>query len=59
MVEMYADRVEVTNPGVPPISVECFIDEYRSRNERLADLMRQAGASRHVIEFLAVLLAQS
>lgn len=43
MIEMYADRVEVTNPGVPPISVERFIDEYRSRNERLADLMRRLG----------------
>ena len=43
MIEMYADRVEVSNPGVPPISVERFIDEYRSRNERLADLMRRMG----------------
>jgi len=43
MIEMYADRVEVSNPGVPPIRVERFIDEYRSRNERLADLMRRLG----------------
>ena len=43
MVEMYVDRLEVSNPGVPPISVERFIDEYRSRNERLADLMRWMG----------------
>lgn len=43
MIEMYADRVEVSNPGLPPISVERFIDEYRSRNERLADLMRRLG----------------
>lgn len=43
MIEMYTDRVEVSNPGLPPISVERFIDEYRSRNERLADLMRRLG----------------
>lgn len=43
MIEMYADRVEFTNPGTPPIRVERFIDEYRSRNERLADLMRRLG----------------
>ncbi len=40
---MYADRVEISNPGIPPIQVERFIDEYRSRNERLADLMRRFG----------------
>ncbi len=43
MIEMYADRVEVSNPGGPPIQVERFIDEYRSRNERLADVMRRLG----------------
>jgi ATP-dependent DNA helicase RecG len=43
MIEMYTDRVEVSNPGRPPISVERFIDEYRSCNEQLADLMRRLG----------------
>jgi hypothetical protein len=43
MIEMYDDRVEISNPGLPPIEVERFIDEYRSRNERLADLMRRLG----------------
>lgn len=43
MIEMYADRLEVSNPGLPPIKVERFIDEYRSRNERLAELMRRMG----------------
>jgi ATP-dependent DNA helicase RecG len=43
MIEMYADRVEISNPGIPPIPLERFIDEYRSRNERLADLMRRMG----------------
>ncbi len=43
MIEMYSDRLEVSNPGLPPIRVERFIDEYRSRNERLAELMRRMG----------------
>jgi ATP-dependent DNA helicase RecG len=40
---MYSDRIEISNPGIPPIQVERFIDEYRSRNEQLADLMRRFG----------------
>lgn len=43
MIEMYTDRVEISNPGTPPIDVDRFIDEYRSRNERLADFMRRLG----------------
>lgn len=43
MIEMYTDRVEFSNPGIPPIRVERFIDEYRSRNEQLADFMRRFG----------------
>ena len=43
MIEIFADRLEVSNPGLPPIKVERFIDEYRSRNERLAELMRRMG----------------
>jgi ATP-dependent DNA helicase RecG len=42
-IEMYSDRVEISNPGIPPIQVERFIDEYRSRNEQLADFMRRFG----------------
>ncbi|XZN94442.1 MAG: ATP-binding protein [Microcoleus sp.] len=37
------DRIEISNPGIPPIKVERFIDEYRSRNEQLADVMRRFG----------------
>jgi len=41
MVEIYTDRVEISNPGEPVVPVERFIDGYQSRNERLADLMRR------------------
>jgi ATP-dependent DNA helicase RecG len=43
MIEMYSDRVEISNPGQPPIPTDRFIDEYRSRNEQLADIMRRLG----------------
>jgi len=43
MIEIYADRVELSNPGEPIVPVERFIDGYQSRNERLADIMRRLG----------------
>ena len=43
MVEIYSDRIEISNPGVPVVPVERFIDGYQSRNERLANLMRRLG----------------
>jgi len=43
MVEIYSNRVEISNPGDPVVPVERFIDGYQSRNERLADLMRRFG----------------
>lgn len=43
MVEIYSDRVEISNPGEPVVPVERFIDGYQSRNERLAGLMRRMG----------------
>lgn len=43
MVEVYSNRVEISNPGEPVVPVERFIDAYQSRNERLADLMRRMG----------------
>lgn len=41
MVEVYSNRVEISNPGDPIVAVERFIDGYQSRNERLATLMRR------------------
>lgn len=41
MVEIFSNRVEISNPGEPIVPVERFIDGYQSRNERLADLMRR------------------
>ena len=43
MVEIYRNRVEISNPGEPLVPVERFIDGYQSRNERLAGLMRRMG----------------
>ncbi|WP_043588756.1 ATP-binding protein [Geminisphaera colitermitum] len=43
MIEIYASRVEISNPGEPIVPTERFIDGYESRNERLADLMRRLG----------------
>ncbi len=41
MIEIYSNRVEISNPGEPIVPVERFIDGYQSRNERLTDLMRR------------------
>lgn len=43
MVEIYVNRLEISNPGEPVVPVERFIDGYQSRNERLAHLMRRMG----------------
>ncbi len=43
MVEIYTNRIEISNPGDPMVPVERFIDGYQSRNERLAMVMRRMG----------------
>lgn len=44
MVEVYQDRIEVTNNGTPLIKPLRFLDEVpRSRNEVLASIMKEAG----------------
>lgn len=44
MVEIFSNRMEITNPGRPLVKAERFIDTPpRSRNEILASFMRRAG----------------
>lgn len=43
MIEIFSDRIEISNPGNPLIIPDRFIDSYISRNENLADLMRRTG----------------
>ena len=44
MVEIFDDRVEITNPGTPLIDTQRFLDSPpKSRNEKLASLMRRFG----------------
>ena len=44
MVEIFADRIEISNPGESLIATERFIDAPpRSRNEAMAALMRRFG----------------
>jgi ATP-dependent DNA helicase RecG len=44
MVEIFEDRIEVTNPGIPLVDTQRFVDTPpRSRNEGLASLMRRIG----------------
>ncbi len=43
VIELFSDRIEISNPGIPLITPIRFIDEYQSRNEDLAGLMRRFG----------------
>ncbi|MGX3066619.1 RNA-binding domain-containing protein [Ursidibacter arcticus] len=42
IIEIFSDRVEISNAGIPLIVPDRFIDEYQSRNELLADVLRRA-----------------
>ena len=44
MVEIYSDRIEITNPGIPLVKIDRFIDNPpKSRNEQLASFLRRIG----------------
>ena len=44
MIEIFDDRMEITNPGMPLIEKERFVDHPPiSRNEKLASFMRRIG----------------
>ena len=43
IIEIYSDRVEITNPGSSLIRVDRIIDERQSRNQKFAAAMREIG----------------
>lgn len=44
MIEVFSDRMEITNPGEPLVKTERFLDSPpRSRNEALASFLRRLG----------------
>ena len=44
MVEIFSNRMEITNPGLPLVQIDRFLDSPpRSRNEALASFMRRVG----------------
>lgn len=43
LIEVFDDRVEISNPGEPVMDVRRFIDGYEYRNEKLSELMRRMG----------------
>jgi len=44
LVEVFSDRLEITNPGAPLVDTQRFVDAPpKSRNESLASLMRRMG----------------
>lgn len=44
MIELFANRLEITNPGLPLVQTDRFLDSPpRSRNESLASFMRLIG----------------
>ena len=51
MVEIFSDRMEITNPGVPLVDTDRFLDSPpRSRNETLASMMRRIGVCEERLE---------
>lgn len=44
MIEIFTDRIEITNPGLPLVKTDRFLDSPpKSRNEALASFLRRVG----------------
>lgn len=44
MIEIFSDRIEITNPGVPLVKTERFLDSPpKSRNDAIASFLRRIG----------------
>ena len=44
MIEIFSDRMEITNPGIPLVNTERFLDSPpKSRNEAIASFLRRIG----------------
>jgi len=44
VVEIFSDRIKITNPGIPLVETDRFIDSpSRSRNDKLTNFMRRLG----------------
>lgn len=42
-IEIYEDRIEISNAGMPTVETQRFIDKYNTRNDLLASAMRRMG----------------
>jgi hypothetical protein len=43
MIEVYSNRIEISNPGTPVVPIERFTDGYQSRSEQMASFTRRCG----------------
>ncbi len=43
LVEIFEDRIEISNPGTPILDTQRFIDGFGTRNEMIASAMRRIG----------------
>jgi len=59
-IEMFKDRIEITNPGAPLVTPDRMLDlPPRSRNEAIASLMRRMGLCEEQGSGLTKVVAQS